>query len=96
MIRIRRTFTRTETVERLLVISGRTGNAQHCASCPPGTGWLTVEAAAEITGRPTESLLDLISTGEVHSENDPEGVAPLICAISLSLKVLKGEKENET
>ena len=95
MIRIRRTFTKTETVERLLVVSGRIGRAGNCASCPPGTGWLTLEAAAEVTGWPPRTLLDLISNGEIHSGHTPDG-APLICAISLSLKVLKGEKENET
>ena len=95
MIRIRRTYTKTETVERLLAVTGRVGTAEHCTSCRPGTGWLTVASAAEITGWPTRSLVEFAAQGKVHSRPGPDGV-PLICAISLSLRILKGDEENET
>jgi hypothetical protein len=54
-----------------------------------------VEAAAEATGWTPHSLLRLAQSGELHFRYGPDGVF-LICAISLSLKVLKGDKENET
>ena len=82
-------------MERLLVISGRVGVEGHCTLCHPGTGWLTVETAAEVTGWSTRSLLDLTENGELHSRQESEG-DPLICAVSLSLKILKGDKENES
>ena len=82
-------------MERLLFISGRAGVGERCTFCHPGVRWLTVEAAAEITGWQTSSLLDLTANGELHSRHEREG-DPLICAVSLALKILKGDKENET
>jgi hypothetical protein len=95
MKRVRRTLAMTETVERLLVVSPRNHTGGDCPSCTPGAGWLTLEEAARIAGRPPASLLDLAASGELHSMCGPGGVR-LICAISLSLKILKGDKENET
>lgn len=95
MKRVRRTFTRTETIERLLVVSGRTGTSGACSFCAPGAGWLTVGEASEITGLPPHALLDLSSNGELHYKQGPGGVR-FICAVSLSLKILEGENQNET
>ena len=96
MKRVRRTFTLTETVEQLLVVSQRAvPGREDCPYCDPGSGWLTVKEAARIAGWPADSLHDLSSNDELHYRNGPGGVR-LICAISLSLKLLKGDKENET
>jgi len=82
-------------VEQLLLVSSRARAKRSCTFCAPETGWLTVEAAAEATGWPPLSLLRLAQSSELHFRYGPDGVF-LICAISLSLKVLKGDKENET
>ena len=95
MKRVRRTFTTTETIERLFVVSKRNLDGEDCTACSPGAGWLTLDEAARIAGWLPASLLDLIASGELHSRYGPRGV-PLICVISLSLKILKGDKQNET
>jgi hypothetical protein len=95
MKKVRRTFTLTETVERLLVVSKRGGTREDCPSCTPGAGWITLDEAAMISGWSTGSLLGFILNGELHCLSGPQGVR-LICAISLALKILKGEEDDET
>ena len=50
MKRVRRTFTMTETVERMLVVSKVNPTGEDCPSCAPGTGWLTLDEAVRIAG----------------------------------------------
>lgn len=80
-------------MERLLFISS--GADDKCTSCAPVDPWMTLHTAAEVTGRTAASLLNLAARGELHTRHGPDGI-PLICAVSLSLNILKGEKDNET
>lgn len=95
MKRVRRTFTMTETVERMLVVSKVNPTGEDCPSCAPGTGWLTLDEAVRIAGWPSALLLELTASGELHTRLGPRGIL-FICTISLSLEILKGDKENET
>ena len=85
----------TRTHERWIIRAQRVRSpVAECIECRAQADWLSLAAACELGGTTLPEIFESIKTGLIHASTTREGHV-VVCAASLGIKQIKGDKEND-